>query len=419
MSLLERTRNSVVGPDAEPPDWRPLGVAAGYGVIGALAMALLLLVLSLVAWVVDPHSSGTWMDNLAFAASAWAVVHRGALAVQGNGIDHVVLAPLLLTLLAAYLARTAARSLTAYLRGLDERNRPWWEAPAAFVVGYAVVGVALALLAGTGPMHPRVLTVVPGAVIVGAVGVLWATWRDERVGETDDDGDGTAYDGPLSDSAAALWDRLPSTVTRAVRPAGEGILGFLALGALVVLALVALHLGRIETVNSQLDAGVVGTVVLALAQFAVLPNLALYAGSWLTGASVHLGAVTVSSGAVQQGTLPMVPVLGAVPEVGALPSWTGVAPALIVLLGAGIGWRAGARHTMLAPLKAKVSTAATAAALATVGIVVLAWLGSASVSPGALEHIGPSLMMVPLLALELVAGATATAAGVHWYRTRR
>ncbi|TWP35936.1 DUF6350 family protein [Leekyejoonella antrihumi] len=415
MSLLERTRNTVVGPDAEPPDWRPLGVSAGYGVIGALAMALVLLLLSLVAWVVDPHSSVGWMDNLAFAAAAWGMVHRGSLAVQGDGITHVVLAPLLLTLLAAYLARLSAGALTAYLGGLEERPRRWWEPAVAFVLGYVVAGVALAVLASSGPMHPHALTVIPGAVLIGGAGVLWATWRSERV----DDDDDTDDDRPLTDSVATLSERLPSTLTRALRPAGEGILGFLALGTLLVLLLVLFHLGRIETVGSELGAGLVGTVVLSLAQLAMLPNLALYAGSWLTGAGVHLGAVSISSGAVHAGTLPMLPVLGAVPSVGALPSWMGAAPLLPVLLGAGIGWRAGARHTMLAPMKAKVSTAASAAGLATLGLVVLIWLSTASVSPGALQHFGPSLMVVPLLAVELVLGATVTAAGAHWLRTRR
>lgn len=410
MSLLERTRRAI-RPDPEPPDWRPLGVAAGYGLLGALVLGLLMLLLAVIVWVADPHSSTDWTSSIAFAGAAWGAVHRGPISVPGDGVQHVVLAPLLLTALAVYLARSAARGLTSYLGGLNERSRPAWETPLAFVVGYAIGGEVLVLLAHSGPAHVSPLGVLPGAVVVAAVAVAWAFLADERRRVE-------AGRGPVTAALAGGWDRLPSWIRRATRPAVEGLAGYLAAGTVLVLLLVVFHLGRIGTVHDQLAAGLVGTVVLAIGQLALLPNLALYAGAWLTGAPVQLGAVQISSTGVQHGVLPMLPVLGAVPEVGPFPFVASLAPIVPVALGVAVGWRAAARHTALSPLTSKVLTATCAAAVCAVLALVLTWLAGASVGPGSLAHIGPSLLVVPLLLLELAVPAALTAAAQHWWRTR-
>lgn len=408
MSLLERTRRSGTDTDRDPRDWGSLGVAAGYGVVGALSLALVMLLPAIVAWVADPRSSVEWTDTLTFVGSAWSMVHAGSVSVPADGVQHVVLAPLLLTVLAVYLAKSSARAMISSLADRAGSLRAEWDVRGGFVAGYVGTGLVLVIASHLGAAPSSWWRWVPGALVVSVIGLLWADLTD------DDDGESA-----MSRAWDSLVDRLPPVVPRALRPAAEGVLAFVGIGLVVVVLLAVTHLDRMSTLNTQLDAGVTGTAVLSLLQLTILPNLALYAGAWTTGASVHLGAVTLSGGSVQTGVLPMVPILGAVPDPGPLPGWLGVAPLLPVLLGAGIGWRASGRHTRLAPLTAKLGTAAGAAAGAAVVLVALIWAASAQVSPGALEQIGPSLLVLPLLLLELLIGACATACALHWVRTRR
>lgn len=405
MSLLERANNSALEPD-ESADRRTLAAAAGYGLVAALSLALLMLMPVLIAWVVDPHSSASWTGTLTFVAAGWALVHGGSVAVPGDGVEQLVLAPLLVTLLAVYLAKSAARALLATVQPGPRLSRAWWQMCAAFVGGYLVAGLAMSVASRIGAAHVVIWTVLPGALVVAAVGLGWAQWREDLESESELP--------PIG-----LRERLPSAVPRAVRPAAQGVVVFVALGAVVVVLLAVAHLGRMQTVNGQLHAGITGTVILSLLQVTLLPNLALYAGATLTGAGVHIGAVTVSTSGVHAGVLPMLPALGAVPDAGPMPAWAGLAPVLPVLIGVFIGWRACAGHSLLAPVTAKLATSATAAAMAAVALTLLAWCARARVSPGALEHVGASWTMFPLLLVELAAGACAAAAALHWLRTRR
>ncbi len=405
MSLLERANHSILEPD-ESADRRTLAAAAGYGLVAALSLALLMLMPALIAWVVDPHSSASWTSTLTFVAVGWALVHGGSVSVPGDGVEHLVLAPLLVTFLAVYLAKSAVRALLATVQAGARMSRSWWQMCAAFVGGYLVAGLAMAAASRMGPAHVTIWTMLPGALVVAAIGVGWAQWREDLEAET-------------APPPIGLRDRLPSVLPRAVRPAAQGVAAFLALGAVVVVLLVATHLGRMQTINGQLHAGLVGTLILSVLQVTVLPNLALYAGAVLSGAGVQIGAVTVSTAGVHAGVLPMLPVLGAVPDAGQAPTWAGLAPVLPVLVGMFIGWRASAGHSLLAPVTAKLATSATAAATAAVALTVLTWFARARVSPGALEHVGASWTVLPLLLVELTAGACASAAALHWVRTRR
>ncbi|NNG40063.1 hypothetical protein HJ588_12400 [Flexivirga sp. ID2601S] len=405
MSLLDRARNltGLATPQspAQSRDPRQLAIAAGYGAVGALSLALLLVIPVLLAWAADPHSSVGWTDALSFSGDGWALAHRGHVGVDGSGRS-VVLAPLLLTALALVLARTAAKAMLGYL---SERSGAWWEGPASYVGGYVVTGLVISALAMSGPASPNVFTVLPGALLVGVGGCAWALLRSEEA---------------VAGQAREFVDeRVSLSTRRALRPAAEGVLGYLAIGLVIVLALVVFHLGAIGQLNGQLRPGFFGGIVLWLGQLAALPNLVLWAAGWTTGASAQLGAVSVGTGSVHGGLLPMIPVLGAVPDAGPLPFFTTVAPLLPVALGCLVGWRALGRLTTYTSLRTKAVTAAQAAAVTGVLVLLLSWLSTAGVSGGSLDYVGPSLMLVPLLLVELVLGAVVTTLVLHWQRALR
>ena len=405
MSLLERTRQFVPTPSSSDRPLNALLVAAGYGAVGALSLVLLLVVPVTIAWLADSQSTVSWSDALTFAPDTWVLAHRGTLGVPAGDLS-VTAPPLLLTGLAVLLARVAAAST---LTQLTSRTRGLWPKVAlSYAGGYALTGVVLALVGRIGPGKPGFIMVVPGAFVVAAIGMAWALWRDHTRGE-----------GIASEQLTEWGNRLPAVLVRALRPALVGVWALLAVGLLLVLVAVALSWGRVSEINGELQPGIVGGTLLTGAQLTAAPNFAAYVMAWLSGASIHLGSVSVGHAAITPGILPMVPVLGAVPEAGAGPWWAPFVPILPVVIGGFVGWRTLRGLTVLASLKAKVQTAAIAGVLSGVGLLLLAYVGSMGVGGTALDHVGPSLMAVPLLIAELVIGAVLTATVLHYWRTHR
>lgn len=414
MSLLERTRQIVPATalDASQP-WRRLLVSAGFGAVGALALALVLVVPAMAAWVTDAQSPDSWFDALSIAPVLWVLAHRGSAGIPGD--DVAVTFPVLgLTLLAVLLARSAGRAALVQSEDAGTRRDPeseaaWWHLPAAYIGGYAGTGFLLALLAWLGPARPNPLYVLPGALAVGAVGLYLALLRSNR--------DGTdPRSGEILDRISAP---IPVVLLRALRPALRGALALLAMGALLVLASVAMSWSRISEISGELNAGMTGGIVLALAQLLALPNLAAWGSVWMSGAAVQVGPIAVGHAAVSPGVLPMVPVLGALPEAGAGPAWAPFTPIIPVAIGAVVGWYALAELTSLASLKIKVQTASLAGALAAALVLLVGFVGSMGVSGGTMSFVGPSLVAVPLLVLEMAVGAVASAAALHYWRTLR
>ena len=406
MSVLERGRNVTVLRPAGRINLRLAGLALFYGAIGAVALALVVLVPTLTAWTADSRSSVSWLQAMSFAGDGWVLAHHGRLLATAGGATHTItFSPLFFTALAVWFTRTAAK---AVLREVTEAGRDagrGWHSALFFVGGYLIAGVLLTLLGSTGPASPQLLSVLPGALIVATVGFGWAVRAEPE---------SAAFE-----VCAGLWERLPVAVRRAVRPAAQSAVALVAVAAVLLVVLVALSWSRIGEVNGLLGAGMIGTTVLGLAQLASLPNFALLVTGWASGASVHLGTATVSAGAVQNGLVPSVPVLGAIPDPGAFPVWVRLAPLLIVLAGGLAGFRAAGSLSALSSLTTKLATAAAAAGLLTLAVSLLIWIAGAHVSDAPLAHAQLSWTVVPLLAVEFFGGAMAAAAAMHFLKVRR
>lgn len=416
MTLLERTRQIVPGPSLDPQHrWQRLLVAAGFGAVAAFALALILVVPSVAGWVTDAQSTATWSDALSFAPALWVLVHRGSVTAPGDAV--AVTAPLLaLTAGAVLLARSAARaalvrvdeSAPAGSGDVDDRDA-WWHLPAAFVGGYALSGVLLALLAWVGPTRPNPLYVLPGSVVVAALGMGWALLRSREDPEA----------AAALEVIDGLTERVPAVVRRALRPALVGAGTLLVLGALLALTAVALSWSRVTQIGGELGIGATAGVLLTLGQLLALPNVAAWSAAWLSGASVTVGPVSVGHAAISPGLLPMVPAFGAIPEAGAGPAWAPFVPLVPVAVGVLVGTLTLRRLTSLASLQVKVRTAAVAGALAGGVVLAVGYLGSMGLSEGAMSYVGPHPLALVLLPLELAVGAVTSATALHYWRTHR
>ena len=143
------------------------------------------------------------------------------------------------------------------------------------------------------------------------------------------------------------WDATrtwPAWARRVPRAAAAGTAA-VVVGACIALG-TALYQGRgrITELSASLGADPAGGFVLVLGELAYLPNLVLWAASWVLGAGISLGdGALVSPTVTHVGLLPAVPVLGAVPAestgrwvmatwlvvgvvAGVVAAWTAVAP---------------------------------------------------------------------------------------------
>lgn len=417
MSLLERTRQiaastpSRVGAPRDPSRLHLLALA--HGALAALASLALVSLPAFAAWLADDKSSTSGGAMASIGADAWLLAHGGSVTIGGASVAFMAL---LLTAVPLVVATVAGRHL---LTGLAERPEAtsgrWWRCVAAqelalFVTGYAVTGLITALLARLGPAHPSLLTVLPGVVLLPVVAIGAALGSEHRAGR-----------GGLSVGLVRWLGRvLPPTLSRALRPALMGLLSLLGAGLVMVLAMVALHLGRVGTLYDALGAGVVGVAVLTLIQLAALPNLVVWAVAWMAGPGFTVGDVGMSWTQVDHGALPLVPVLGAVPEPGALPSGLWLVVLVPVLVGALIGWRCVRAVTRLATWRAKAEPAAVAALLVAVAVGVLAWLASGALGSRHLAHVGVSALPVTgAILAEVLVGAIACVTVLHWHQTHR
>lgn len=335
-------------------------------------------------------------------ALIWLGAHGGSLSVASATLSLVpLLAPLLIGLALLRGCRWAVRSSAAGPVLLP----PGLAAGGAAAAGAACYGAVVALV-GWG-VH---LSAVPGAAdgnVLRGVGISVV-----GVALTLVIGLGVA-DG----SWTAVAARRPS-VGACVRGARAGVLGMLALSALVVVGALVLHANRVLEIGADLEPGTSGGLGLAVLCVATLPNALLWAAAYLVGPGFAVGSATVvAPDGVMLGALPAYPLLGALPEPGPPPGWVPVLTVAPVLAGmlagivaarglSGVGWWRQAVVGAVAGLGAGLVLA------------VLMVVAGGSVGPGRMQQTGPlpaSLAVaVATLTVTAAAGAVADGALAGW-----
>jgi Family of unknown function (DUF6350) len=325
---------------------------------------------------------------------------------------------LLLTAIPVVLATMAARRILMQLedgrprrfKGLGGLRRDVADATVTFAVSYAAVGLVVALATAGDPLHTSLLSAGLGAAVVGVLSVLIALVMEFR--------------GQIGSVAPALAEvleaRVPIHLRRAVRPGLWGALAVFGGGLTLTLTMIVLNLGQIGRLNDALGADPVGLVMLSVGQLMVLPNVALWAASWLAGPGFGLGegtAITWSHS--NPGLLPLIPGLGAMPAPGPLPAGLWLSALVPVAAGALVGWRALRVLTRLSSLRAKAETAASACLVAALLLTLATALAGGSLGAARLSGLGaPSLLFGAAVMVELSLGAAIVVGLSHLRATR-
>lgn len=423
MTVLQRTETTTGGEHHQQPGRTPLSsltlgrlaelcVAGLAGAVCVLLGVVAVALPTVVSWIADERSTVTFWQTMGAAVDVWALAHRAE--VRTPDAD-LVLAPLLLTALPLLICWWAARQVVLNREEMVSRVpviggwRAAWHAlggsdAVAFVLGYLAAGVVIGHTASFGVAPVFLPSLVAGAVLVPLVAVVLVWWGEHRREEHP----------ALAGGLRWVQAHTPVLVRRAVPAAVEVMVALAAVTFLLVLGLLLVRWDRLLTLYGALDAGVVGTTVLTLGQLAAVPNLMVWALGWVSGAGVSVGTVHVGWTASTAGDLPLLPVLGALPEPGALPPYLWAAALVPVLAGGWLGHRAARSASRLSSWWTKTETALLGTLLVALATLVLGWLSSGGLTPGLLGTVGVDpLLTAGLLALEVGAGAVTVATVSH------
>ncbi|WP_019148186.1 cell division protein PerM [Timonella senegalensis] len=360
------------------------------GALVALQSLLAGIVLIVLPVLVTSVVSTTLVDqNFNFAGTAhfgaafWATAYGAHLTISGTTMTMVPLGLTLIVLLGSWF--TVKRGLV-----------PEW-IPIASYVGTHVLAVVV-LTAIVAPGLASLSRAFLGAAIVSVAAVYL----------------GLRSAGGNNPVREALG-RLPQWIRSSVKAGLGGLLLTVVLGALAVILWIILGRDSMANLLSGWSLDAMSGAALGIAQLSLIPNLIVWAISWLSGIGFAVGAGTIVAPAeVVLGPLPNIPVLAALPE-AAIPVSFAVIFLCALVCAAGLPALAVVRgpyamkwwQILVAPL--------LVAAVFTGVWALLAWWASGSFGPGRFAEMGVS---VPDTALRMLLVCGAPAAVLIWLLRR-
>lgn len=364
-------------------------------ILTALMSGVLVVAAMAAVWATNGFGGTEFSSVAAMSAHLWLLIHGVPLdlsAVFGTSAGTMTLVPLGLSILPLlFCYRSGRRLARASYEG--EFLIPVLSGS----VTYALICSAVYGWASPSPKPLQVLNaaLVPLGIVV--VGLMWGGYREARslsrmVG----------VDTAEQISQMSQYSRWAGSYAWAVvRAAVVAAVAFVGLGALLLALGILGGWSQVVATYQELHAGPVGDTAVTLLQLGFLPNLVIYAMAWSTGAGFAFGAGTsIGLTSSNAGSLPMLPILGGVPE--SLGS-AGLLGLLVpVAAGAIAGWwflREGEDHldewvalkVPFRPLSALLSSLALGVLtglLTSLAALWLGWISYGSLGVGRFTEVG-------------------------------
>ena len=376
-----------VRPSSALPASLRAGALAAIGTWGVVVLP------ALVGWVAAPESSVGWFSAVSVGGGIWFLGHGQSIGAGGVAVS---LTPLLLLAVNVYIAYRWARRLAATQRAAVGASA--WSDVAlrgvvpGFLGGYLLMAGVFALFTLGGVAAPG-FAAVPGVLLVPVLALGFVLVRP-------DDDESPAF-------VRAVFRRGPTWLPTVWRVGWRGAGLLLVVGAGVVVLRLVMTLPVVLSIQSDYGVNLGGAAIVGLAQLALLGNAVTWALGFVAGPGFALAlGSTVSPASAEPGLLPLVPVLGAVPEAADYPPILYAVLLLPVAAGVLIGRGVDQELEFFGNLRARVTATAVAALLAVVVVVVATALGNGAVGIDRLRAVGvPLLPFAAALAVEVVAGA--------------
>lgn len=187
----------------------------------------------------------------------------------------------------------------------------------------------------------------------------------------------------------------------ALRAGAASVAAVIAVSSLLVATLLAVNYATVISLYESLHSGVVGGIAVTVGQLAFLPNLVLFAASWLIGPGFAIGVgSSVSPLATQLGPVPAVPFLGALPGGDLAFGFVGI----LVPVAAGFLVAAVLRPRLVDELDVDRPVLWLAGIGVSSGLVAglllgaLTWAAGGAAGPGRLAEVGSDPLAVGLFA---------------------
>jgi hypothetical protein len=363
------------------------------GALAAIGTWAVVVLPALVGWVAAPESSLGWFSAVSVGSGIWFLGHGQSIGAGGVAVS---MTPLLLLAVNVYIAYRWARRLAATQRAAVGATA--WSDVAlrgvvpGFLGGYLVMAGVFALFTLGGVAAPGFAAVL-GALLVPVLALGFVLVRP-------DDDESPAF-------VRAVFRRGPTWLPTVWRVGWRGAGLLLAVGAGVVVLRLVMTLPAVLSIQSDYGVNLGGAVIVGLAQLALLGNAVTWALGFVAGPgfALALGSTVSPAGAVP-GLLPLVPVLGAVPEAADYPPILFAVLLLPLAAGVLIGRGVDEELEFFGNLRARVTATAVAALLAVAVVVAATALGNGAVGVDRLRAVGvPLPPFAAALALEVVVGA--------------
>ena len=383
-------------------------------IVTALFSALAVFAAMSAVWATKGFGDMEFSSVAAMSAHLWLLIHGVPLdlaAAFGASAGTMTLVPLGLSILPLLLCYRSGRRLA----------RASYEGE--FLIPVLSGSVTYALISsamyGWASPHPQPLQALNAALVplgIVVAGLMWGGYREARslsrmVG----------VDTAEQISQMSQYSRWAGSYAWAVvRAAVVAFVALIGLGAVLLGIGILAGWSQIVATYQELHAGAVGDTAVTLLQLGFLPNLVIYAIAWSTGAGFSFGAGTsVGLTSSDAGTLPMLPILGAVPE--SLGTFGLVGLLVPLVAGAIAGWwflREGEDHldewvalkVPFRPLSALISAVVLGmmtGIMTSFGALWLGWISYGSLGIGRFTEVGAEpLTFAAHTALTVGAGVT-------------
>lgn len=384
-------RRSVVPTAAARSLWR---AAVWTGIGAAVVCATVAVVAVAICWLPVSGSTGRTHSAIHAGLLTFLAAVHGGVTVDGTAGFFLPLGMLLAVGLTAWRAGAGLADAAEAIGETDPGRLAL--AGAAQAASFTVACLVAVPFASLGTSSAPFLTVGAAALLLFAVA------------------GGTAL---VCYSPLSHWclERLPAEVRVGARAAAAVLAVYLAAGALLVAAALAVHHGRVEEISHQVGGGWGGVPILVLGVLAA-PNAVIAGVGYLAGPGFAVGAQsTVSPFSTAHGTMPAFPILGG------LPTGDGADPAawLLIAMTALVAGLVLARLVCrLDSWTARLRAGAAAIGFVAVALSVLAWQGGGSIGDGALGTVGASPWQLGLAVAAAVSVVAALALGALALRER-
>ena len=389
-------------PHRVPATDRARSSAIRAGALAASGTLAIVVLPALVGWLAAPEGSLGWFSAVQVGAGIWFVGHGQS--IGGGGVT-VSLTPVLLFLLFVYVAARWCRRLVVTERAVVSAAE--WNQVAlrgvvpGFLLGYVGAAAVFSLLTLGAPLAPGVAAV-PGTLWVPALALGYLLVRPA--------------DAEAPGFVRAWFLRGPSWLPFAWRVGWRGAAMLFAVGTGVVLLRLLLTAPDVLRIHGEYGFNVVAGAVVVLAQAMLIGNAATWALAFLAGPgfSVAAGSV-ISPASAEPGLMPLVPILGALPDQADYPPILFVVLLIPVAGGAVIGRWLDREVEFFGNVRARLTATAAAAAIAVAVVGLLTWLANGSVGAERLAAVGPAVApVVGALLVEVALGALAWTGWCVW-----